>query len=138
MRGGIAGAVLAVTLTLAPGSFAQNTPVNPLAQSGPANPLSPLTPTVPQVTTAPTPTVANTNTSGGGFSGTDAVLIAIGALVVLGGISFFIWYDARRRAPVRQRPAEAIAGGPGGSRPKPKSRKLSPAEKRRRKRGKAR
>ena len=137
MRGGVAGAALASALALAPGALAQNTPVNPLAQSGAASPLSPLTPTAP-ITTTTTPTVANTNTSGGGFSGTDAVLIAIGALVVRGGISFFIWYDSRRRAPVRHRPAEAIAGGPGGSRPKPKSRKLSPAEKRRRKRGKAR
>jgi hypothetical protein len=66
--------------------------------------------------------------------------IAIGAIVVLGGISYFIWWDARKRAPVRQRAAEAIAGAGGrsGSKPRPKPRKLSPAERRRRKRGKAR
>jgi hypothetical protein len=105
----------------------------------PGSPLTPLTPsptfpTGPTVTTAPT----QTTSSSGGLSGTDAVLIGIGALVVLGGISLFIWYDARRRAPVRHRTAEATAGGPGGSRPRPKPRKLSPAERRRRKRGRAR
>jgi hypothetical protein len=131
-------ATLTAALMLAPGALALGSPVNPLAQGGAGSPLAPLTPTAPQVPTAPTPTVANTNTTGGGLTGTDAVLIAIGALIVLGGISFFIWYDARRRAPVRQRTAAATAGGPGGSRPKPKPRKLSPAERRRRKRGKAR
>ena len=62
----------------------------------------------------------------------------IGAVVVLGGIAFFIWRDARRRAPAR--PAEAL-GGTGrraGSKPPPKPRKLSAAERKRRKRGKAR
>ena len=71
--------------------------------------------------------------------GSDAVVIGIGALLVLGGISFFIWRDARKRAPVRQRPATAAAGGGSGPRQRPqKNRKLSAAEKRRRKRGKAR
>jgi hypothetical protein len=56
--------------------------------------------------------------------------------VVLGGIAFFIWRDARRRAPAR--------GGEGyeirrsGSKRPPKPRKLSPAERKRRKRGRAR
>jgi hypothetical protein len=60
-------------------------------------------------------------------------------LMVLGGISLYIWRDARRRAPVR-----AHAGGPidegrrAGSKARPKPRKLSPAERKRRKRGRAR
>src|SRR5947209_12941125 len=111
IRSLVAGAAaLAAALTLAPGALAQGSPVNPLTQGGAGSPLSPLTPSAPQVPTAPTPTVANTKTSGGGLTGTDAVLIGIGALIVLGGISLFIWYDARRRAPVRHRAATATAG----------------------------
>jgi hypothetical protein len=79
-----------------------------------------------------------TSTSGGGLSGTDGVLIGIGALLVLGGISFYIWRDARKRAPVRQRAAAATAGGSAAARQRQKGRKLSPAERRRRKRGRAR
>jgi hypothetical protein len=67
------------------------------------------------------------------------VAIAVGALVLLGGISFFIWYDARRRAPVRHRAAATAGeGGRPGSKTRTKPRKLSPAERRRRKRGRAR
>jgi hypothetical protein len=85
-------------------------------------------------------TIGTTGTSSpGGLSGGGTAAIAIGALVLLGGISFFIWRDARRRAPVRAAAAGAdVAGGRQGSKPKPKPRKLSPAERRRRKRGRAR
>jgi len=86
-------------------------------------------------------TNTGSTSSGGGFSGADAALIAVGAIVVLGGISLFIWRDSRRRAPVRQG-AAAMAGLGGraraGSKPRPKPRKPSPAERRRRKRGRAR
>ena len=84
----------------------------------------------------------NTGSTAGGstLSGSSATGIAIGALVVLAGISLFIWRDARKRAPVRSR--AAVEGPDGrrrtGSKPKTKPRKLSPAERRRRKRGKAR
>ncbi|HEY8625663.1 MAG TPA: hypothetical protein VIL82_06630 [Solirubrobacteraceae bacterium] len=113
---------------------------------------SPLTPGIPQntgasPTTVPAPaapvlTGNNTVTSAGSssLSGGSATAIAIGALVVLAGISLFIWRDARKRAPVRSR--AAVEGPDGrsrtGSKPKTKPRKLSPAERRRRKRGKAR
>jgi hypothetical protein len=66
-------------------------------------------------------------------------VIVVGAIVVLGGIALFIWRDARRRAPVRT--AEAGVGGTGrraGSKAAPKPRKLSAAERKRRKRGKSR
>jgi hypothetical protein len=116
-------------------------PATAVAQT--TNPLSPLAPSVPSATptTSATPTVAvqTTTTSGDStLNGTNAIVIAIGALVLIAGISFFIWYDARRRAPVRHRTAEAIAeGGRAGSKAKPKPRKLSPAERKRRKRGRA-
>ena len=108
-----------------------------------ANPLSPgfPQPSVSIPTTTGVPTVSTTATAGSGsaFSGNSAIIIAIGAIVVLGGISFFIWRDARRRAPVRDR--AALATGPGarpGSKQRAKPRKLSPQERRRRKRGRAR
>ena len=58
--------------------------------------------------------------------------------MLIGGISFFIWRDARRRAPVRHAHATAGVGGRAGSKRPIKPRKLSAAERRRRKRGKAR
>jgi hypothetical protein len=109
------------------------------------NPLSPgfpqpsvATPTT--TTAAPTVTTTATAGSGSGFSGSSAIFIAIGAIVVLGGISFFIWRDARKHAPKRHRTLAPIdaEGRRAGSKPRPKPRKLSPAEKRRRKRGRAR
>jgi hypothetical protein len=114
---------------------------------------NPFTPGVPQPTASAPPTttaspsittVGTTSAgSGSGFNGSGIVIIAIGALVVLGGIAFFIWYDARKRAPVR---AHAVPGGDGlpgprkaGSKQRAKpARKHSPAERRRRKRGRAR
>ena len=109
---------------------------------------NPLTPGFPQpsvstpTTTTAVPTIQTTATAGGGsgFSGSSAIIIAIGAIVVLGGISFFIWRDARRRAPKGHRTLAPIdaEGKRAGSKPRPKPRKLSQAEKRRRKRGRAR
>ncbi|MFL5824798.1 MAG: hypothetical protein ACJ764_15310 [Solirubrobacteraceae bacterium] len=129
---------LALTLLvlLTPQALAQNS-ANPLQQA----PGSPLTPFEPQPAPSPpvtTPTVATTPTSGsgGGLGGGAAVAIAVGAIVVLGGISLYIWRDARKRAPVRHRAAAATV--PGSARQRQKSRKLSPAERKRRKRGRAR
>jgi predicted lipid-binding transport protein (Tim44 family) len=122
-----------------------------LAQGGASNALTPGLPQ-PQATiptnTAPTttaPVVPLTSTTPGGsssgLSGGSAIAIAIGAVIVLGGIAYFIWWDARKRAPRRGRLAAAGVGAAGrraGSKPAPKPRKLSPAERRRRKRGRAR
>lgn len=118
------------------------------AVSGAQAPANPLTPGFPQpsvsipTTTTAAPTVQTTATAGGGsaFSGSGAVVIAIGAIVVLGGIALFIWRDARKRAPKGHRLAAQIdvEGKRAGSKPRPKPRKLSAAEKRRRKRGRAR
>jgi hypothetical protein len=137
---------MSVALALAGGPVvsvalgAGTTPAVPLPTTS-GNPLSPGLPVSPTPSTASaTPTVVqNSSTNGSGsssLSGSAALFIAIGAVVVLGGISFFIWRDARRRAPAR--------GGEGyeirrsGSKRPPKPRKLSPAERRRRKRGRAR
>jgi hypothetical protein len=115
-------------------------PAGALAQQGLANPLSPGLPqnqgSVPTTTTSTPPAVPTTTTAGtSSVSGTGIAAIAVGAIIILVGISLFIWRDARRRAPVKQRVATAAVGG---SKPRPKPRKLSPAERRRRKRGRAR
>lgn len=137
-------AAAAASSTAATTATPPATPVTPSFGGQGSNPLSPGFPqpsvSIPTTTTA-TPTVAGTTTagSGSGFSGNAPFIIAIGAIIVLGGISFYIWRDARRRAPVHAR-----AGGPidegrrAGSKPRPKSRKLSAAERKRRKRGRAR
>jgi hypothetical protein len=114
-------------------------PGNPLTPGLPQNPGS-----APTTAPAPAPTVSGVNTGstagGSTLSGSSATAIAIGALVVLAGISLFIWRDARRRAPVRRHAAVDRADGRArtGSKPRTKPRKLSPAERRRRKRGRAR
>jgi hypothetical protein len=110
-----------------------------------SNPLSPGFPqpsvSIPTQPTTSVPTITGTTSagSGSGFTGSSAIIIAIGALIVLGGISYYIWRDARRRAPVRAHAAGPIGEGRrAGSKQRPKPRKLSPAERRRRKRGRAR
>jgi hypothetical protein len=128
-------------------------PAVALAQSGSSSPLtsvgattSPFSPGLPQSTPSITTTSAATTTStssnsDSGLTGGGIAAIAVGAIVVIGGISFFIWYDSRRRAPVRRLSAAygAVDGGRrAGSKAKPKARKPSPAERRRRKRGRAR
>jgi len=115
------------------------------AAQPPSNPLSPAfpQPTVQtQTTTTSVSTIQTSATAGSGsaFSGSSALFIAIGAVVVLGGISYFIWRDARKHAPKGHRLVAPIdaEGRRAGSKPRPKPRKLSQTEKRRRKRGRAR
>jgi hypothetical protein len=140
--GRMAGCCVALSLVVFPslaaaaGAAAATATSNPF--SGGVSPLSPV-----PTTTTPTAVVTNSSTAGSGsssLSSSSALVIVVGAAVVLGGIAFFIWRDARRRAPVRGRSGEAALGDGrrAGSKPPPKPRKLSPAERRRRKRGKAR
>ena len=105
----------------------------------PTTPLPSAT-TAPLVLTAPNANVgAVTTTGAGGFSTLDSILVGIGVAALIGGIAFFIWRDSAGAA--RRLPHAAAAAGTAGSgsrgskaaRPK----KLSAAEKRRRKRGRA-
>ncbi|MGH2914806.1 MAG: hypothetical protein ACRDMX_07450 [Solirubrobacteraceae bacterium] len=135
------GSALVLSLGLAfaqtPPAVAANAPgvtSNPL--SGGVAPLAPLPTTTSTTATA----VNNSSTSAKGsstLSSESAFGIVIGAIIVLCGIAFFIWRDARRRAPVRAGEGPTV-GRRVGSKPPPKQRKLSQAERRRRKRGKAR
>lgn len=141
-RRGIAAALTAAwisPLLAAPGALAAGSATTPaLSGQGQGNLITPFSPPAPTQTATTATLNPVTSTTGGGLTGTDGVAIGIGAVLVLGGISFFIWRDARKRAPVRQH-ATAAAGGGAGPRQRPqKSRKLSPAERKRRKRGKAR
>jgi hypothetical protein len=133
----IAAGIVGLTLAL-PGAALAQGPSNPLAPGIPASPSQVPTPT------ATTPTVINPTTTAApgssGLSGGAAIWIAIGAIALLTGISVFIWRDARRRAPLKHHAAHADAGvgARSGSKAPPKPRKLSAAERKRRKRGRAR
>ena len=124
--------------TSATASSTSATSGNPL--SGGLNPVAP-TPTTPTTAAAPPVVSGGTATTASGsssLSASSAIAIALAALVVLAGISLAIWRDARRRAPNRSRAATATGPEeriPGSKRVKP--RKLSPAERRRRRRGRA-
>jgi hypothetical protein len=130
--------VVAVLALQAPAVALAASPSNPFSPGLPQSPSA-----VPTTTTAtPTATAPQTTSTAGssGLSGTGTLVIAVGALVILAGISFFIWRDARRRAPVRARGGAVADDGGGsrtGSKARAKPRKLSPAERRRRKRGRA-
>jgi hypothetical protein len=87
--------------------------------------------------------VSTTSTTSGdsGLSGGGIVLVVIGAVILIGGIAYFIWRDSRRHTRGRhaataksQPPRPSV---PGSKRPT-KARQLSAAEKKRRKRGRAR
>ena len=110
------------------------------SSTGPLSPGLPQSNATTSTATSAAPLIQTSTTAGdSGLSGGTAVAIGIGALAVLAAICFFIWHDARRRAPVRARHAAADGDPRGGAKKRPvKPRKLSPAERRRRKRGRAR
>lgn len=137
------GAVALALAAVLPGSATGQSPsASPSSGAGPSNPFAPLPaqPVAPQTQPAPTVITTATQPGSGGLTSGAAVGIGVGAAVILAGIAGFIYYDARRRAPIRRRAAAEAArrAGASGSKPRPKPRKLSPAERRRRKRGRAR
>jgi len=78
----------------------------------------------------------------GDLSGATVVVAAIGLAALFGVIWVMIIRDARRatagRSRVRTSRTDPDAGGRSGTRAPPRGRRLSPAERRRRKRGRAR
>jgi hypothetical protein len=103
------------------------------------NPLSPGLPAATPTTTTAAPVTVAAPSTDTGLSGVDAIAIALGAFLLIAAISFFIWRDARRRAPLRHHAAQATGGASrNGAKARAKPRKLSPAERKRRKRGRAR
>jgi hypothetical protein len=89
-----------------------------------------------------TATVASSSSTGG-ISGFDAILIGVIVALVLIGISFWVWWDARSNV-ARLRHGGGSAAEPmfarahAGSKTPRKVRKPKPAERKRRKRGRAR
>lgn len=118
------------------GAVAAGSGGNPLS-GGVTAPVTPTPTTATQTATSPTTTTA---ASGGGSIGKSSIYgIVIGSVIVIGGVCFYIFRDAGRRAPSRGRRAATEPSQerkiPGSQRVKP--RKLSAEERRRRKRGRA-
>jgi hypothetical protein len=90
------------------------------------------------VVTTSTPATSTTSTTGTGLSGSDGILIGVIVLGLLIGIAVFVMYDARSHTvndpDVSDDP---FASKRKGSKAPPKSRKLKPAERKRRKRSRA-
>jgi hypothetical protein len=141
---GSAGSSVAVAAGTTPATVAAGTtPAPPTSTTNPLSPGIPVSPAPSTSTAAPTIVqTASSNSAGSSSLSSNSVLfIAIGAVVLLVAISYFIWRDARRRAPVKGRGLTGELGLEGrraGSKAPRKPRKLSAAEKRRRKRGRAR
>ncbi len=85
---------------------------------------------------------ATTTSGSGGLSGADAFIIGIVGVAVLFGIAFFVWRDARSHAARVGHGADSDSmfgkRAHAGSKAPPKARKLTAAERKRRKRGRAR
>src|SRR6266508_3447852 len=100
---------LAASLTMAAAL-----PAVAVAQQG--NPFGPLpqnSATVPGTTSTSAPPVLQTTTAAGSSSvnGAGIAAIAVGAIIILVGISFYIWRDARKRAPVKEGAMVTTASG---------------------------
>jgi hypothetical protein len=96
-------------------------------------------PTQDQVEQQPVQTQApasQTQADDGSVSGTEALLIGVGIVALLGGIWVVIARDARRATAGRVPSADSPLGG-SATRASHRSRRLSAAERKRRKRGRA-
>jgi len=124
----MAVAVLAATPAAALAAAAQPEPQQaPLQQGANQNEVG----EQPIPAPAPAPQVDD-----GSIGGREALLIGVGIVALIGGIWFVISRDAKRATADRL----PTAGGPTGERParaSRRSRRLTPAERKRRKRGRA-
>ncbi len=97
-------------------------------------------PTQDQVGEVPTQTQAPaqpTSADNGSISGWDGLLIGAGIVALIGGIWFVIARDAKRATAGRLPAADSGLGGSSATRASHRSRRLSAAERKRRKRGRA-
>jgi hypothetical protein len=142
-------ATLIASLMLAAGWVG---PGNAVAQDNPFLPQQQAPSAPAQTTATPAPPPSNTNSGGGGLGDTGAILLGVVGGVVVLGIGIWIARDARSSAPKPAKPRVtrtepdverqkrlAAPGARGRARRSPaRGRKPSAAERRRRKRGRAR
>ena len=117
----------------AAGSAASSAPsgVNPFSGSVGSSPVV----TLP----ATTPVTTSSSSSSSGFSGLDALIIGFVAILLIIGVGFYVWFDARQHVPRGNTDYEYFDSHQRkGSKAPTKSRKLSATERKRRKRGRAR
>ncbi len=129
----VCAAGLAAPAALAAGSASTTTPSFNLNNAGASAAL--------QTTTAPASSGTTTTSSSSGLSTADGVIIAVVAALVLVGIAFLVRKDAHDHlAHIRHGDREdaMFATAHSGSKAPRKSRKLTAAERKRRKRGRAR
>jgi hypothetical protein len=87
---------------------------------------------------APAPAPQQTQLDDGSIGGTELLLIGVGIVALIGGIWFVIARDAKRVTAGRVPAADGGGlGGRSATRASRRSRRLSAAERRRRKRGRA-
>jgi uncharacterized protein HemX len=128
----LAGIALSATPALAAGTTTVPATTTPSISLGNASSNAVSTPE-----TVSTPATTSTSSSGGGLSGVDAILIAVIAIGVLAGIWMFVIRDARRQSAGVNLDDDPFLEKRKGSQAPAKSRKLSAAERKRRKRGRA-
>jgi hypothetical protein len=129
----VASAAGAPASTAAPTTTAPATPLSVYGGSPLPSDLATPAPVKPK------PKVPSSNSGVGGLGPVTSAFIFVVALLLIGGIGWLIMRDARRRAPQRHAAfATAEGSSRGGAKARPKQRKLSPAERKRRKRGRAR
>jgi hypothetical protein len=127
----LAGIALSATPALAAGTTTVPATTTPSLSLGNATSNAVSTPE-----TLSTP-ATSTSSTGGGLSGVDAILIAVIAIGVLAGIWMFVIRDARRQSAGVNLDDDPFLEKRKGSQAPQKSRKLSAAERKRRKRGRA-
>ena len=125
-------AVLAAAPAVGSAATTTDPTQSPFQQQTPASPQN-------QVGEAPTQTQAppqQTSADNGSISGREGLLVGAGIVALIGGIWFVIARDAKRVTGGRVPAADSGLGG-SATRASRRSRRLSAAERRRRKRGRA-
>lgn len=136
----IAALVVVVALALPTAALAASNPFVPAPQQAPQNQAP-----TQQAPTAPAPAPVTPRTNDGGISSGQVALLSLAAVALIAGIWTVIVRDARRATAGRVRTGRArrdddgaLRTGGRATKAARRSRKVSPAERQRRKRGKAR
>jgi hypothetical protein len=132
----IVALLAAAVIAAAPAAGLAAAPTDPAQtplQQAPASPQNQIG-EAPAQTQAPPPQAQSDN---GSISGWDGLLIGAGIVALIGGIWFVIARDAKRATGGRVPAADGGRGGGSATRASRRGRRLSAAERKRRKRGRA-